>query len=67
MPEAECRAVYGSNSRYAASVATLEGVSLTRDGTFRDSSTEELAAQVLVLEGDAEAGYRASGRVGVLV
>jgi hypothetical protein len=39
----------------------------SRDGIFRDSSAEELAAQMLVLEGDALGGYRATGRVGVVV
>ena len=67
LPEAECRAVYAANPLYAASVGTLERVSLSRDGIFRDSSEQELTAQMLVLEGDASAGYRATGRVGVVV
>mgnify|MGYP001339412810 FL=1 len=67
LPEAECRAVYATNPLYAASVGTLERVSLSRDGIFRDSSEQELAVQMLVLEGDASAGYRATGRVGVVV
>jgi protocatechuate 3,4-dioxygenase beta subunit len=67
LPEAECRAVYAANPLYAASEGTLERVSLARDGIFRDSSEAELAAQLLVLEGDATAGYRATGRVGVVV
>jgi len=65
LPEAECRAVYAANPLYAASIATLAGVSLARDGIFRDSSETELAAQTLVLEGDPVAGYRATGRVGL--
>lgn len=67
LPEAECRAVYAADPRYAASVETIDGVSLARDGIFRDSSEAELAAQMLVLEGDPAAGYRATGRVGVVV
>lgn len=67
LPEAECRAVYAADTRYAASVATLEGVSLSRDGIFRDSAPAELVAQMLVLEGDPATGYRATGRVGVVV
>ena len=66
-PEADCRAVYGADPLYAASVQTLEGVSLKRDGIFRDSSATELAAQMLVLEGDPAAGYRATGRVGLVL
>lgn len=65
LPEAECRAVYAANPLYVASIATLAGVSLARDGIFRDSSETELAAQTLALEGDPVAGYRATGRVGL--
>lgn len=67
LPEAECRAVYGAEPLYSASVGNLERVSLSRDGIFRDASEEELAAQMLVLEGNPAAGYRATGRVGVVV
>jgi protocatechuate 3,4-dioxygenase beta subunit len=67
LPEAECRAVYAANPLYAASVQTLDEVSLTRDGIFRDSSDTELAAQTLVLTGDPVAGYRATGRVGLVL
>ena len=67
LSEAECRAVYASQPLYAASIRALDRVSLARDGIFRDSSEAELAAQMLVLEGDPVAGYRATGRVGVVV
>ncbi len=67
LPEAECRAVYSANPLYTASVGTLERVSLARDGIFRDASEAELAVQMLVLQGDPTNGYRASGRVGVVV
>ena len=67
LPEAECRSVYAANPLYSASVETIEGVSLTRDGIFRDSSDTELAAQTLVLSGDPVAGYRATGRVGLVL
>jgi protocatechuate 3,4-dioxygenase beta subunit len=67
LPEAECRAVYAANPLYVASVGTIDGVSLARDGIFRDSSEAELAAQVLKMEGDPTTGYRATGRVGLVV
>ncbi|RYI34068.1 MAG: intradiol ring-cleavage dioxygenase [Acetobacteraceae bacterium] len=67
MPEAECRAVYGSSPLYAPSVDTIDGVSLKRDGIFRDASEVDLTAQMLTLEGDPAAGYRATGRVGLKV
>lgn len=67
LPEAECRAVYAANPLYAASVGTLERVSLARDGIFRDASEEELKAQILTLTGDPATGYVATGRVGIVV
>lgn len=67
LPEAECRAVYAANPLYAASLRTIEGVSLKRDGIFRDASVEELAAQTLALQGDPKTGYRAAGRVGLVL
>jgi len=67
LPEAECQTVYAANALYAASVGTLERVSLARDRIFRDASEQELSAQMLVLEGDATVGYRATGRVGIVV
>jgi protocatechuate 3,4-dioxygenase beta subunit len=67
LPEAECRAVYGANPLYAASVGTLERVSLSRDGIFRDASEMELAAQTLALEGDPVTGFQATGRVGLIL
>jgi protocatechuate 3,4-dioxygenase beta subunit len=67
LPEAECRAVYGTDPLYAASVQTLDGVSLQRDGVFRGSSATELAALTLTLTGDPAAGYSAHGRVGLVL
>lgn len=67
LPESDCRAVYGTNPLYAASVQSLDRVTLTRDGIFRDSSTTELAAQTLTLSGDPATGYRATGRVGLVL
>ena len=67
LPEAECRAVYAAMPLYAASQGNLDRVSLSRDGIFRDASAQELAAQTLALAGDPEAGYRATGRVGLVL
>lgn len=67
LPEDACRAVYAADPLYVASVETLDGVSLKRDGIFRDSSAIELAAQMLALTGDPGAGYRATGRVGLVL
>lgn len=67
LPEGPCRAVYDSQSLYAASRQAIDGVSLRRDGVFRGSSSVELAAQTLVMEGDPDTGYRATVQVGLLV
>lgn len=67
LPEADCRSVYAADPLYAGSQRTIEDVSLARDVIFRDSSAAELSAQMLVLEGDPTRGYRATGRVGLLV
>lgn len=67
LPEAECRAVYSGHPLYAASLANLERVSLVRDGIFRDATEAELQAQTLLLEGDPTSGYRATGRVGMVI
>ncbi len=67
LPEATCRAVYDSQPLYRASRATINDVSLARDGIFRDSSAAELAGQMLALTGDPDAGYLAAGRVGLMI
>lgn len=66
LPEEACRAVY-ADARYGQSLPTLERLSLERDGVFRRSSAEELAAQMLALQGDSVSGYRAVGQVGLVV
>ena len=67
LPETECRAVYDSQPLYAASRETINGVSLNRDGIFRDASEVELKAQMLVLTGDPTLGYAGTGRVGLVL
>ena len=67
LPEAACRAVYSGVPLYAASTETLNAVSLARDGIFRDSSVQELAAQTLDLQGAPAQGYAAAARVGLVL
>ena len=67
LPEPACSAVYASQPLYASSRASFRDVSLTRDGVFRDASAAELAAQTLQLVGDPVTGYRATGRVGLVL
>jgi protocatechuate 3,4-dioxygenase beta subunit len=67
LPEATCQAVYGTSPLYAASVSTLKRVSLSQDGIFGDASADALKVQMLELEGDPAAGYRATGKVGLVI
>lgn len=67
LPEAPCVEVYAADARYAASVAPLAGVGLSRDRIFRNGTDEERAAQLLALAGDPGSGYRALGTVGLVV
>lgn len=67
LPETECRAVYDSQPLYDASRDTINGVSLKRDGIFRNATAMELDAQMLLLTGDPATGYRATGQVGMVV
>ncbi len=63
LPEDACREVYAGQGLYASSGPALDGVSLTRDGIFRRSATEELAAQTLALMGSPRQGFVATGQV----
>lgn len=67
LPEKACRAVYASQPLYAASRDAIEGVSLARDGVFRNGTKAERAAQMLSLTGDPATGYRAVGQVGLVI
>jgi len=66
LPEAACRVAYGADGAYAASRVALEGVSLARDGIFRNGTAEERAAQLLRVTGDAS-GFVAQAEVGLVI
>ncbi|MGQ0565672.1 MAG: dioxygenase family protein [Gemmobacter sp.] len=65
LPEAAMASVYATDARYAASVATLRGVTMARDMVFRDNTPEQIAAQTMAMTGDAAAGFTATATVGV--
>jgi protocatechuate 3,4-dioxygenase beta subunit len=65
LPEATVAAVYAADARYAASVDTLGRVSLAGDMVFSDNTAEQVAAQMMVMSGDATAGFVASGTIGL--
>lgn len=64
-PEEQVAAVYAADPRYAQSVANFADVSLAGDGVFRDNTAEQIAAQTMVMTGDALAGFVASATVGL--
>lgn len=66
LPEEACRAAYAADAAYAESRVALDGVSLARDGVFRNGTAAERAAQMLRVTGDAS-GFVAVGEVGLVV
>lgn len=67
LPEADCRAVYAAHPLYAGSVAPFADITIASDGIFRDATPDELQVQILQVVGDPVTGYRATGRVALLV
>jgi protocatechuate 3,4-dioxygenase beta subunit len=65
MPGDAAKALYAANPLYAASIASLEATSLAKDMVFSDNTPEQIAAQMIVLTGDAAAGFRGSVTVGI--
>lgn len=60
--EAECRAIYESDSRYGGSLRNLERQPIARDFVFRDN---DAIGQTIEMEGDPASGYR--GRATVIL
>lgn len=67
LTDADCRTVYATDSRYGDSLRHLDGTSLGSDMVFADNAPEQLAAQTIVLTGDASSGYRGSVTVGLIL
>lgn len=67
LPEAVVRGVYAADPRNAASPANLQTVSVSGDMVFGDNTPEQIAAQTMVMTGDAVAGFIATGMIGVQV
>ncbi len=65
LPEAVCRAVYASDSRYGDSLRNLEQWPTARDFVFRDASPAELALELVALEREAAAGFRGTATFSV--
>lgn len=67
LSDAACRSVYDADPAYAASKENLSGLSLERDGIFRNNTAEQLAAQTIAVSGDAQSGLRGTVTIGLTV
>lgn len=67
LPEDACRAAYGADAAYAASIPALDDLTFSRDMIFRNGTAAERAAQMMRLTGSAAQGFTAQATVGLLV
>ena len=65
LPEAAAAALYAADARYGNGTANLKATSLSDDMAFGDNTPEQIAAQTMVLTGDAAVGF--SGRVTIAI
>lgn len=67
LPGDAAQALYAADPRYAESIRTLGGVSLTGDGVFGDNTSEQITAMTVTMAGDPVAGYTGTGTIGIAV
>ncbi|MFD2400653.1 peptidase associated/transthyretin-like domain-containing protein [Novosphingobium soli] len=65
MPAAVNTAIYSSDTRYTASIANYNAVSLSADNVFGDNSSAELAQMTPALSGSVSAGYTGTALIGI--
>lgn len=65
MPSAICSTVYSTASGYSSSLTNLSGVSIARDNVFGDNSAAQIAQQTPTMSGSVDAGYTATGVIGI--
>ncbi len=65
LPEAECSAVYATDSRYTRSASNLTRQSLSRDMVFSDSTEAQMEQRTLSLNGDPTTGYAGTVMIGL--
>ncbi|KTF67656.1 intradiol ring-cleavage dioxygenase [Sphingomonas sp. HT-1] len=65
MPSAICSTVYSTASGYSSSLTNLSGVSIARDNVFGDNSAAQIAQQTPTMSGSVDAGYTATGIIGI--
>lgn len=65
MPAATNTAVFSGDSRYTASIANYNAISLSSDNVFGDNTSAQLAQQTPALSGSITAGYTGTVVVGI--
>lgn len=65
MPAAVSTAIYTGDSRYTASIANYNAMSLSADNVFGDNTSAQLAQQTPTLSGSITAGYSGSAVIGL--
>jgi protocatechuate 3,4-dioxygenase beta subunit len=62
-PDAECRAIYGSDTRYGESLRNLDRLPIGRDFVFGDADAEGRTRQTIKLRGDPKRGFAGTATV----
>lgn len=65
MPAAVNAAVYNGDSRYTASIANYNSISLSSDNVFGDNTSAQLSQQTPSLSGSVSAGYSGTNVIGI--
>lgn len=67
MPAATNTAVFTGDTRYTASIANYNAVSISSDNVFGDNTSAEIAQMTPTMSGSLSAGYSASALIGIEV
>lgn len=65
MPAANNTAVFSGDSRYTASIANYNAISLSSDNVFGDNTSAQIAQQTPTLTGSLTAGYTGTAVIGI--
>lgn len=67
MPAATNTAVFTGDSRYTASIANYNAITLSSDNVFGDNTSAQIAQMTPALSGSVSAGYSGSALIGIAV
>lgn len=65
MPAATNTAVFTGDTRYTASIANYNAISISSDNVFGDNSSAQIAQMTPTLSGSATAGYTGTALIGI--